>query len=182
MNIIDIIDSFSGIVFFPTGLSIMLVISALLAYTAIFHKIELKLTIATFLVTSLFISIISINNLTSSRPRPVETTNIFSTLKDIEQVRVLYFWLKPEESIYMLLLTEEIAEPRYFVYPWDEDMAYELMRLQQMGDDIDGIIMNRPFYPDNYDEEQPLFDVIPRAPIEPKTPPTREELLRERRI
>lgn len=58
-----------------------------------------------------------------SRPKPVGMELLY---KDTEQAIILGAKIEEDKGIYLLLQLPLINEPRYYVLPWDKDLALQL--------------------------------------------------------
>ena len=138
------------------GTSIFL-ISLLGTYT----KFRWRMTLmAAFFTVFLGVSYVSLSQLLGN-PKPVDI--MLWDRPDVEKARVVGQFFKRDEGIYLLLIYEGITVPRYFQFPWNEQMAKDLKRGAQ-GEQMQenqGVEILWPFQPSHEDREFPEVHEIP---------------------
>jgi hypothetical protein len=97
-----------------------------------------------------------------SNPRPTETL-VFDT-PDVEKAKVIGVKMEHGKAIYILLDSPEFDNPRYFVYPWSDEMAEQLQEAMQENaeNNGEGIEMELPFDNSLDRREQKWFHPIPQ--------------------
>lgn len=100
-----------------------------------------------------------------SRPRPL------AVALSKGEVDVLAAVPAEGEAIYLWLLLPGVAEPRYFVMPWDRDAAEQLQGAQREAGKEGGVRMRLPFENSLEDREPPMFYPLPQPAPPAKTVP-----------
>lgn len=100
-----------------------------------------------------------------SRPKPV---SLEWGARDLSEATVIGAHLKEGDRIFLWLHVEGLDEPRYYVLPWDEQLAKQLYGAQQEAE-AEGteVRMNRPFAHKNMESEM-MFYALPQPAPPPK--------------
>lgn len=98
-----------------------------------------------------------------SRPRPVDLM-LPHQVPDVEKAQILADWMKEDEYIMLLLHWEGLEYPRYFQFPWSDQLAEEIEQAKQgaAGSGAPGIEMLIPFDNSLDRREHPWVDVMPQ--------------------
>jgi len=146
------------------GLAAALAAIAIWSPRALWIKVG-ALAIATFFVPVAYVSVIEL----LSRPKPVA---LEWSRANLAEAKVLGADLREGESIYVLLRVPGVDEPRFYMLPWDRDLAEQLHKAQreaaQQGTDVraKNLFRNGPER-----DQQPVFYARPQEARPPKTPP-----------
>lgn len=98
-----------------------------------------------------------------SKPKPVRLEWARATT---DRATVLGAQIKENAGIYLWLMMEGAAEPRYYKLPWDQELAKQLQEAMKEADKKkSGLAMNLPFEKSN-DPDKPMFYALPQ----PKMP------------
>ena len=95
---------------------------------------------------------------------------------DVEEATVMAQFHRKDEAIYLLLMYEGLKAPRYFQFPWDEDMSRQLKKAEQghKMKENQGIKLKLPFqhswedrkFPEVYPIPWPAPPAKDRPPVE----------------
>jgi hypothetical protein len=103
-----------------------------------------------------------------SRPKPVSLEWVS---RDLSEATVIGAQLKENDRIFLWLRVEGVDEPRYYVLPWDEQVAKQLYGAQQEADAKGTEVrMNRPFARQKLETEM-MFYAAPQPAAPPKRGP-----------
>ena len=141
---------------------------AVLAAIAIWSNRRVWLKSAAILIVALILpaAYLTLVDLLS-RPKPV---SLEWSSRDLKEATVIGAHLKEGESIFLWLGFEGVSEPRYYVLPWDEEMAKQLYGAQREADDKGTEVrVNRPFAPNV--ESEMMFYALPLPAPPPKHAP-----------
>jgi hypothetical protein len=129
---------------------------------------------AVFFAIFMGVSYISLGELLG-RPKPVEI--LFWGTPDVEEARVLGQFFKKDVGIYLLLIYPGQSIPRYFQFPWNEDMAEQLKRAEaaRQMEENQGVKIKYPFQPTHEEREFPEVYEIPW----PAPPQKHEQRIRQ---
>ncbi len=131
------------------------------------HRLLLKSTAVLIVALILPAAYITILDLLS-RPKPV---SLEWSSRDLSEATVISAHLKEGDRIFLWLQVEGVDEPRYYVLPWDEQVAKQLYGAQQeakaKGTEVR---MNRPFAQKNLDTDM-MFYALPQRAAPPKQDP-----------
>lgn len=104
-----------------------------------------------------------------SKPKPVELE--WWNAK-AEEATVLGSTMRENVGIYLWLQVADIAEPRSYVLPWDQEMAQQLQDAMDQAQEQDsGVRMRLPFEP-SLDPDEPKFYALPQPAV-----PDKDEVL-----
>jgi len=146
------------------GLAAALAAIAIWSPRALWIKIS-ALAIATLFVPVAYVSVIEL----LSRPKPVA---LEWSRANLAEAKVLGADLREGESIYVRLRVAGIDEPRFYVLPWDQNLAEQLQKAQreaaQQGTDVraKNLFRSGPEH-----DRQPVFYARPQEARPPKNPP-----------
>jgi hypothetical protein len=115
---------------------------------------------AMFFAVFMGLSYISLGELLG-RPKPVEIMGW--ERPDVEAARVIGQFFVKDQGIYLWLMYEGVSIPRYYQFPWNEEMARDLKRGEaaQRNNENQGMILKWPFQPSWEDREFPEVHEIP---------------------
>lgn len=109
-----------------------------------------------------------------SRPKPVPLMTWDAP--NVEEAKVVGFYLIEDQAIFLLLHYDGIKVPRYYEYPWNQNLAEDLQRAdraKRMGD-IKGFKLLRPFQKSWEDRRIPEVYELPWPAPEIKDDPGHE--------
>lgn len=155
-------------ILYPFAAALLLV--AALAAISIWSHHRLWLKTGAIVIVALFLpsSYVTIVDLLS-RPKPV---SLEWGSRNLMEATVLSAQFKEGDRIFLWLGVDGVDEPRYYVLPWDEQVAKQLHGAQQEADDNGTEVrMNRPFA-NSYDEAEMMFYALPQPARPPKQAPT----------
>lgn len=131
------------------------------------HRLLLKagaIVIVAMMLPSAYLTIVDL----LSRPKPV---SLEWSSRDLSEATVISAQLKEGDRIFLWLRVEGVDEPRYYVLPWDEQLAKQLYGAQREADAKGTEVrMNRPFAQNNMQEEM-MFYALPQRAAPPKQGP-----------
>ena len=150
--------------------AVSLSLAAVLAAIAIWSPRVLWMKVGALAVATLFVPVayLSVIELLS-RPKPVA---LEWSRANLAEAKVLGADLREGESIYVLLRVAGIDEPRFYMLPWDRNLAEQLNRAQReaarQGTDVraKNLFRNGPEH-----DQQPVFYARPQEARPPKRPP-----------
>ena len=121
---------------------------------------------AMFFAAFLGLSYFSLGELLG-RPKPVEI--LMWDRPDIEEAKVIAMFFRKNEGIYLLLMYEGMRVPRYYAFPWHEEMSRQLKRAEagQRMKENRGIILKLPFQHSWEDRKFPEVYELP-WPVSPE--------------
>ena len=124
---------------------------------------------AIFFAVFMGVSYISLGELLG-RPKPVEI--LFWGTPDVEKAKVLGQFFKKDVGIYLLLIYPGQSIPRYFQFPWNEEMAEALKRAEaaRQMEENQGVEIKYPFQPTH---EERVFPEVYEIPW--PAPPQKDE-------
>lgn len=144
------------ILYAVTGISLFMV-----ALLGTYAKFRWRIPIMIIFFTAfLGLSYFSLGELLG-RPKPVEILSW--DRPDVEEATVAGMFFRKGEGIYLLLLYEGMRVPRYYAFPWNEQMSRQLKRAQagQRMKENKGIKLKWPFQPTWEDRTFPEVYEIP---------------------
>lgn len=111
-----------------------------------------------------------------SRPKPVVIMLEWDTPQNMEEAKVVGHKMVEGEAIYLLLDWEGSEYPRYFQFPWDDEMAQQLQDALQKNREQggEGVIMELPFDKSLDRREHDFFHPLPQ-PKQMFPKPNRED-------
>ena len=129
---------------------------------------------ALFFAAFLGVSYFSLGELLG-RPKPVQI--LTWDRPDVEEARVMAQFHRKDEGIWLLLMYEGLTVPRYFQFPWDEEMSKKLKRGEaaQRMKEIQGVKLKLPFQRSWEDRKFPEVHEIPWPKPPGKDAPTVEQ-------
>jgi hypothetical protein len=132
------------------------------------HRLLLKFSailIVALILPAAYLTILDL----LSRPKPV---SLEWSSRDLSEATVVGAHLKEGDRIFLWLRVEGLDEPRYYVMPWDEEVAKQLYGAQQEAD-AEGteVRMNRPFARRNLETEMKFY-ALPQRAAPPKQGPS----------
>jgi len=147
----------------------------LVSILGIFDKFPLRRSIiSVFFMVALGVGYVAMGELLS-RPKPVDI--LTWERPDVEDATILAQFLQEGKAIYLLLMYEGIIVPRYYQFPWNQEMAEKLQRGQRataLGD-IQGMMLKFPFQNSLEGREHPEVYELPwPKPPEKRDPNERE--------
>lgn len=100
------------------------------------------------------------------RPKPIV---LEWTERDLTEAAVLSAQMREGEAIYLWLGLADVAEPRSYVLPWDENTARQLHKAQRKADETGtDVRMRMPFEP-SLERDGPMFYADPQPNPPPKS-------------
>lgn len=103
-----------------------------------------------------------------SRPKPV---SLEWASRDMSEATVIGAHLKEDDRIFLWLRVEGLDEPRYYVLPWDEQLAKQLHGARQEAEAKGTEVrVNRPFARRRLESEM-MFYAAPQPAAPPKQGP-----------
>lgn len=147
------------------------------------HRLWLKsaaIVIVALILPAAYLTIVDL----LSRPKPV---SLEWGSRDLTAATVIGAHFKEGDRIFLWLGFDGVDEPRYYVLPWDEEIAKQLYGAQREADDKGtDVRMNRPFARNDVKSEM-MFYARPQPAVPPKQGPDsspyfyRSELTKEDR-
>ncbi len=150
----------------------LFVVALLGTYTKFKVRVPLMAVVfASFLGVSYF----SLGELLG-RPKPVEILSW--DRPDVEEANVMAQFHRKGEGIWLLLMYEGLRVPRYYQFPWDEQMSRRLKRGEaaQRMKEIQGVKVKWPFQKSHEDRKFPEVHEIPWPAPPAKDQPNVEQL------
>lgn len=133
----------------------------LIALLGTYAKFRWRLPlVGVFFACFMAISYVSLGQLLGN-PKPVDI--MLWDRPNVEKARVMGQFFKRDEGIYLLLIHEGITVPRYYQFPWNEQMAKELKQGEEgrKGKENQGVELLWPFQPSHEEREFPEVHEIP---------------------
>jgi hypothetical protein len=131
------------------------------------HRLLLKSTailIVAMILPAAYVTILDL----LSRPKPV---SLEWAARDLKEATVISAHLKEDDRIFLWLRVEGLDEPRYYVLPWDEQIAKQLYGAQRDAETKGTEVrMNRPFARLKVESEM-MFYAAPQRAAPPKQGP-----------
>lgn len=131
------------------------------------HRLLLKsgaILIVALILPAAYLTILDL----LSRPKPV---SLEWGSRDLNEATVISAHLKEGDRIFLWLRVEGLDEPRYYVLPWNEQLAKQLYGAQQEAEAKGTEVrMNRPFARKNIESEM-MFYALPQSAPPPKQGP-----------
>jgi hypothetical protein len=139
-------------------------IAVLSTYTKFRWRIPLMVI---FFTTFMGVSYYSLGELLG-KPKPVGLLSW--DRPDVEEARVLGQFFEEGKGIYLLLTYPGQKIPRYYQFPWNDDMAKQLKRGKQgeQSQENKGVLLKYPFQKSHEDREFPEVYEIPWPMPPPK--------------
>ncbi len=146
----------------PTWFAALALIAAALALIAVWSPRRLGVKLGALLTALLLLPVAyaSFADLLS-RPKPVKLEWMRA-----QEATVLASSVEEGTGIYVWLMTDEAAEPRAYVLPWDQKLAEELQEAERRADG-NGVVMRSPFEP-SLDDREPRFYALPQPALPSK--------------
>ena len=161
----------------------MLCVTALLASIAIWSPRRAPVRTLAVVLTALFVPIgyLGISELLS-QPKPMQHEWF---KRHVDEATVLGVSLSEGQAIYLWLRLEDSLEPRFYVLPWQQQLAENLQKLvDEAIRDGASITISNPFARKSFDDlgSMNMQIVRPRQlPMKPPSPPPQIFNPRERR-
>lgn len=103
-----------------------------------------------------------------SRPKPIA----FEWKRpDFSDAKVIAADMREGESIYLWLRMPGVDEPRFYVLPWDQELAKQLHGAQREASARGTAVRAKNLFRTNLDSQQPVFYAMPQPARPPKEPP-----------
>ena len=134
-------------------------------------------SLAVFFIAAVTVGYFSMGELLS-RPKPVDIMTW--DRPDVESAKVEGMYTVHGKGIYLLLMYEGLRVPRYFQYPWNEEMAQKLRQAragEAMGENR-GVELKNPFPRFQHSWEDRKFPEVHEIP-HPAPPPKDQQDRRE---
>ena len=151
----------------------LLGVTALLATIAIWSQRRLSIRTSAVVLTALFVPIgyLGVTELLS-QPKPMQHEWF---KRHVDEATLLGVSVREGEAIYLWLRLDDSLEPRYYVLPWQQQLAEKLQNLvDEAIQDGAAVIISDPFSRESYDNlgEQNMRIVRPPSPpLKPPSPP-----------
>lgn len=116
--------------------------------------------LAIFFAAFMGVSYVTLSELIG-RPKPVDIL-LWGT-PDVEEARVVGMFFKKNQGIYLLLIYPGQAIPRYFQFPWNDEMAEKLKEAEdaRRKEKNQGVLIKYPFQPTHEERKFPEVYEIP---------------------
>ena len=144
------------LLFAVLGISIFLV-----AILGTYAKFKFRVGLmAVFFAAFLGVSYFSLGELLG-RPKPVDIMTW--DRPDVEEARVMAQFHIKKKGIWLLLMYPGLEVPRYYQFPWDEEMSKKLKRGEaaERMKEIQGLKLRLPFQKSHEDRKFPEVHEIP---------------------
>lgn len=161
----------------------LLGIAALLASIAIWSQRRTPIRTAAVVLTALFIPIgyLGVVELLS-QPKPMHHEWF---KRHVDEATLLGVSVREGEAIYLWLRLDDSLEPRYYVLPWQQQLAEKLqMLVDEAIRDGAAVTISNPFSRKSFDDLGSMNVQIvrpPQLPLKPPSPPPQIFNPRERR-
>ena len=156
-----------SLVFYLFALSLGL--ATVLASICIWSPRVVWLKVSALVIALLFLPVtyVSVVELLS-RPKPIA---LEWQRPDFSEAKVLAADMREGESIYLWLRMPGIEEPRFYVLPWDQELAKQLHGARRDANAQGTAVHVRNLFRTNRDPQQPMFYAMPQPAQPPKVPP-----------
>ncbi len=161
----------------------LLAVTALLATIAIWSQRRISIRTSAVVLTALFIPIayLGVTELLS-QPKPMQHEWF---KRHVDEATLLGVSVREGDAIYLWLRLDDSLEPRYYVLPWQQQLAEKLqMLVDEAIEDGASVIISDPFSKKSYEELGDMNVRIirpPQPPMKPPSPPPQFFNPRERR-
>jgi len=151
----------------------LLSVAALLATIAIWSHRRVSIRTTAVILTALFIPIVYVG-ITEllSQPKPIHHEWF---KRHVDEATLLGVSVREGEAIYLWLRLDDSLEPRYYVLPWQQQLAEKLQNLvDEAINDGASVIISDPFSRKSYEDLGDMNMRIvrpPQPPIKPPSPP-----------
>lgn len=97
-----------------------------------------------------------------------------------EDAEIVGFWFVENEGIYLLLMYESLKSPRYYKFPWNENLAQQIQKAAEQAakqGKRGPIILGNSFEQRSWEKKKaPFVYPLPQQRQKPKPPPPVEML------
>ena len=164
-----------SLVFYLFALSLGL--ATVLASICIWSPRAVWLKVSALVITLLFLpaTYVSVVELLS-RPKPIA---LEWKRPDFAEAKVLAADMREGESIYLWLRMPGVEEPRFYVLPWDQELAKQLHKAQRDANARGTAVQAKNLFKTSHDRERPMFYAMPQPALPPKQPPVYDPLIFE---
>lgn len=153
------------------GLATVLASICIWSPRAVWIKVSALVTAVLFLPVT-YISVVEL----LSRPKPIA---LEWKRPDFSEAKVLGADMREGESIYLWLRMPEVEEPRFYILPWDQELAKQLHGAQREAGARGTAVHAKNLFRTNQDRQQPMFYALPQPAQPPKEPPVYDPLIFE---
>ncbi len=155
------------------GFVALLTVAALLATIGIWSQRRLSIRTSAVILTALLIPIgyLTVTELLS-QPKPMHHEWF---KRHVDEATLLGVSVREGEAIYLWLRLDDSLEPRYYVLPWQRQLAEKLQNLvDEAIRDGAAVVISNPFSRESFDNLGDLNVKIirpPQMPLKPPLPP-----------
>jgi hypothetical protein len=145
------------------GLATVLASICVWSPRAVWIKIG-ALVIALLFLPVTYVSVVEL----LGRPKPIA----FEWKRpDFSDAKVIAADMREGESIYLWLRMPGVDEPRFYILPWDQELAKQLHGAQREASARGTAVHAKNLFRTNLDSQQPVFYAMPQPARPPKEPP-----------
>lgn len=151
----------------------LLAVTALLATIAIWSQRRISVRTSAVVLTALFIPIgyLGVTELLS-QPKPMQHEWF---KRHVDEATLLGVSVREGDAIYLWLRLDDSLEPRYYVLPWQQQLAEKLqMLVDEAIRDGASVVISDPFSKKSHEELGGMNMRIirpPQPPLKPPSPP-----------
>ncbi|NIP48072.1 MAG: hypothetical protein GWN21_18820 [Gammaproteobacteria bacterium] len=155
------------------GFVALLTVAALLATIGIWSQRRLSIRTSAVILTALLIPIgyLTVTELLS-QPKPMHHEWF---KRHVDEATLLGVSVREGEAIYLWLRLDDSLEPRYYVLPWQRQLAEKLQNLvDEAIRDGAAVVISNPFSRESFDNLGDMNVKIirpPQMPLKPPLPP-----------
>lgn len=162
--------------------TVVLFVVALLATIAIWSRRRASIRTLAVVLTALFVPVgyLGFSELLS-QPKPIRHEWF---KRKVDEATVLGVSVREDEAIYLWLRLDDSLEPRYYVLPWQQQLAEKLQNLvDEAIRDGASVTISDPFSRNAFDNLGSNLQIVrpPMPPMKPPSPPPQFFNPRERR-
>jgi hypothetical protein len=138
---------------------------------AVWLKVS-ALVLALLFLPATYVSVVEL----LSRPKPIA---LEWKQPNFAEAKVLAADMREGENIYLWLRMPGVEEPRFYVLPWDQELAKQLHSAQRDASARGTAVHARNLFKTSQNREQPKFYAMPQPALPPKQPPVYDPLIFE---
>lgn len=162
--------------------TVVLLVVALLAAIAIWSQRRTPIRTLAVILTALLVPLgyLGLTELLS-QPKPMQHEWF---KRNVDEATVLGVSVREDEAIYLWLRLDDSLEPRYYVLPWQQQLAEKLQNLvDEAIRDGAAVTISDPFSRNAFDNLGSNLHIVrpPTLPMKPPSPPPQFFNPRERR-
>ena len=149
----------------------LLSVTALLATIAIWSHRRVSIRTTAVVLTALFVPIAYLGILELlSQPKPMHHEWF---KRHVDEATLLGVSVREDEAIYLWLRLDDSLEPRYYVIPWQQQLAEKLQNIvDEAINDGATVVISDPFSRKSYENLGEMNMRIIRPPQPPMKPPS----------